>query len=119
MLIKKIKSTFLLLLGLCASYFAQSQNLVPNPGFEDCTREVNNWIGNYRSFGNAVEHWFSPNEGSPDVLQRKYIGNMFIKRPKVNLSPYEPRSGDVIIGFKLFGCEGGAHCKEYIQIDIY
>ena len=113
-----MKSFLITVLGLLVSFHVQCQNLVPNPGFENCTREVNNWIGNYRSFGNAIENWSSPNEGSPDILQRKFIGNMFIKRPKVNLSPYQPRNGDVILGLKLYGCEGGAHCKEYIQTEL-
>lgn len=95
-----------------------SQNLIPNPSFEQCNRVVNNWMGNHKSFERASDDWFVPNKSSPDLLQRAYLGKMFEKRPKINLATYAPRSGDVMIGLKCYGCEDGQHCKEYVEVQL-
>ena len=100
------------------TYFLYSQNIIPNPSFEYCKRPINNWIATHILFEKSMNDWFVPNEGSPDILQKKYLGKFFFKRPKVNLVPYSPKNGDVMIGLKLYGCENGQHCKEYIQTKL-
>ena len=95
-----------------------SQNLVPNPGFENWKKEVKNWSGNHMSFNRAIADWFTPNEGSPDLFQKRHIGKFIFKRPKLDMTPYTPRTGKGMIGLKMYGCEDGAHCKEYVQVRL-
>jgi len=106
----------IVLLGYALNSFCQ--NLVPNNSFEKCNKVVDNWISTHTSFERAINDWNVPNEGSPDILFEEKLGRMKFKRPKVDLTPYHPRTGKVVLGLKLYGCENGQHCKEYIQVKL-
>jgi OOP family OmpA-OmpF porin len=95
------------------------QNLVPNPSFEDIPAPTTRWSGTHFAFHRNINLWTSPTGGSPDVLFVEYLGQMFPKRPKVDLSPYQPRTGDYMIGIKTYGCATNTlHCKEYLQVKL-
>lgn len=97
---------------------AFGQNLVPNEGFEYCVTPINNWILSDISFNKLMINWFSPNSGSPDILQKPELGRMRNERPNVDIDSYSPRNGKVMIGLKLVGCNDGDHCKEYLQVAL-
>lgn len=115
----KIKSLRITLLGFIFVFSSpdlHSQNLVPNPGFEKWKQEIKNWSNTHVAFNQAIVDWYSPNEGSPDIFQIKYIGKFILKRPKINMSQNATRTGKGMIGLKLYGCEDDEHCKEYVQV---
>lgn len=94
------------------------QNIVPNHSFEYCRIPINDWMLTDNQFNECMINWFSPNSGSPDILQRSELGRMRHVRPNVNIQSYSPNSENVMVGLKLFGCEDGDHCKEYIQVQL-
>ena len=94
------------------------QNIVPNQGFEYCRIPINDWMLTDAQFNECMINWYSPNSGSPDILQRNEVSRMRHVRPDVNIQSYSPRNENVMVGLKLFGCEDGDHCKEYIQIRL-
>ncbi|MGH1434668.1 MAG: OmpA family protein [Lewinella sp.] len=113
-----MKNTLLFCLAFLVKQAAFGQNLVPNPGFEYCVTPINNWILSDISFNKLMINWFSPNSGSPDILQKPELGRMRNERPNVDIDTYSPRNGNVMIGLKLVGCNDGDHCKEYLQVAL-
>lgn len=111
-----MKNLFLFCFVALLQQIVVGQNLVPNPGFEYCRIPINNWMFTNVEFDDSMINWFSPNSGSPDILQLKELGRMRHARPNVAIASYRPRSGNVMVGLKLLGCEGGEHCKEFLQV---
>ncbi len=98
-----------------------TQNLVPNPSFESIKKSSKRWSRDAAQFDTHIKLWNSPTQGSPDLLNVKLLGQMFPVRPKVDLTPYQPRTGDFMVGIKTYGCHGRSrtlHCKEYLQIEL-
>lgn len=118
--LRRLSIKTLLLVGLKVIYVGDGfgQNLIPNQGFEYCRIPINDWMLTDAQFNECMINWFSPNSGSPDILQKDELKRMRHIRPNVNIQSYSPRSGKVMVGLKLFGCEDGDHCKEYIQIRL-
>lgn len=103
---------------LCLLTFqSQSQNLIPNPSFENGTEITDRWSGIFTTFNNRIKLWNSPTQGSPDILHVDNVEIMRPKRPGLDLKGYTPRTGEFMLGMKTYGCASGVtHCKEYIQI---
>lgn len=96
-----------------------AQNLVQNPSFEETEKIDNRWSGTFMKFNRKIKYWDSPTQGSPDILHVNFLDKMFPKRPNVDLSKHSPRTGDVMIGIKAYGCASKTlHCKEYLQIKL-
>ncbi|MEM1322005.1 MAG: OmpA family protein [Bacteroidota bacterium] len=98
-----------------------AQNLVPNPSFEQSGSFGDRWISTRSIFDTLMAEWTSPNEGSPDILFVESIKEKALRPPRryVNLMPYRPHSGEVMVGIKTYGCETRmVHCREYIQAEL-
>ncbi len=95
----------------------ESENLVPNPGFEVFSIIPHGWFYRGSDFTSLVKDWSSASEASPDVYgpsitvpdtwQEKGFGRK------------KPRSGQYMVGITAFGCnQGKPHCREYIQVNL-
>lgn len=94
-----------------------AQNLIPNPGFENCTQLGSKWMFTRVEFDTTMQDWTSPNDGSPDILFDKTLARMTPIRPNVDLSGYSPHTGRMMVGLKTYGCAHiPQHCKEYLQV---
>ncbi len=113
----KIRIAAYILLLISAPLF--SQNLVPNESFETIKRPSERWMGDHSDFRSFMSEWHSPNQGSPDVLHVDYLDKLIPKRPNVEIETHRPRTGNVMVGIKTFGCKRMTqHCKEYLQIRL-
>ena len=96
-----------------------SQNLVPNPSFEDHKKTDFRWSGTHVKFNNAIELWNSPTQGSPDVLLHHNKDKLVPPRPRVDMKPHFARTGVSMVGLKTYGCaNNNLHCKEYLQVKL-
>jgi OOP family OmpA-OmpF porin len=110
----------ILVAGLAGKTTMFAQNLIPNPSFEQVQGGSNRWAGVYNHFDRQVMDWDSPTQGSPDILKDTWLGKMFPKRPGVDLSQHQVRSGHYMVGIKTFGCATNTlFCKEYIQVQLH
>ena len=113
----KIAQLFLAL--LCLSSILMGQNLVPNESFETIVRPPNRWMGNRTHFQGLISQWHSPTQGSPDILHVNSMNKLIPNRPNFDLTPHQPRTGNVMVGIKTFGCKTQTtHCKEYLQVKL-
>lgn len=102
---------FLILL-LFIKLFAFSQNLVPNPSFEDtiyCPTNSGELI--------ATKFWYSPTAGTSDYFNRCSDQNIGIKIPNTGLG-YQNTSGNGYTGMQIFFDPYGADWIEYIQVQL-
>ncbi len=112
-----MKKIMCLFFFLGSFQFATSQNLIPNPSFEEVNEIVPYWSGTFSKFNRRIKTWSSPTQGSPDILFYKLLDKMFPKREKVDLGKHLPRTGKLMVGIKTFGClTNTMHCKEYLQV---
>ncbi len=96
-----------------------AQNLVPNPSFEKVKKDINRWTSNHVTFETLVDHWLSPNEGSPDILYDRELNLLKPPRKGYDLSQHKARTGNRMVGIKTYGCATFTqHCKEYVQIEL-
>lgn len=115
------KSSLVILFLLINIVVCSSQNLVPNPSFEETKQALKRWSRDAGMFNASLVGWNSPTQGSPDLLNLNLLSEMSPPRPKVDLTPYKPRTGDFMVGIKTYGCNGRSrtlHCKEYVQIKL-
>ena len=113
----KTINTIALIISL--STFGAAQNLVPNPSFEKAKLKPKLWMGTYDGFNSASIDWTSPTQASPDLFYVYHMAKYKLKRPHINLDEYKPRTGDFMVGLKVFGCASRTlHCKEYIQVPL-
>jgi len=116
---KPLTKTLNIILFLSITCSSFCQNLVPNSSFEEVISSSNRWSGTASKFDAKIKHWNSPTQGSPDLLDVKHLAEMFPARPLVDLSLYQPRTGNYMIGIKTYGCISRTlHCKEYIQVKL-
>lgn len=73
------KIYLLFLLILCSFQNAISQNLVPNPSFEECDWEPNSLCDSYKDFQRAIKWWDTANEASTDLITRKFKSKKVIR----------------------------------------
>lgn len=114
-----MKNLFFPFLFLLFNNILHSQNLVPDPGFEQHTEITSKWIFTGAEFDTIAKHWTAPNGSSPDILFEKAVGKMYPKREHLDLKDEMPRSGKLMIGIKTYGCASGyPHCREYVQAKL-
>ena len=96
-----------------------AQNLVQNPSFE-ATRIIDpRYCPSAEDFDHRMKVWTSPTKGSPDILFDKLLDRMWPHRPNLSVSGYLPRTGRLMVGFRVYGCEWkSVHCKEYLQVPL-
>ena len=99
-------SRFYLLLSLLL-FFCQpifSQNLVPNPSFEEVDWEPNSLCDSFRDFQRAIKKWNTANEASTDLITRKFKSKKVIR--------VEAHTGKNSVGIVT----QGDFWSEYIQV---
>jgi OmpA-OmpF porin, OOP family len=95
----------------------ESENIVPNPGFELYSGTPLGWFYTGRDFTRVLKYWESPTAASPDVYGPKVFVPSQWKEQGFGES--QPASGNTMIGITLYGCAGGKpHCREYVQIRL-
>lgn len=112
-----MKSLLVLFSCLCSCIYLEAQNFIENPSFELLNEIPTQYTGTFSKFNRKIKFWSSPNQGSPDILCSPVLHKIRPKRPKIDLTKYQPRTGKVMAGIKTYGCASGTlHCKEYLQI---
>lgn len=104
-----------------ASTILVGQNLIKNHSFETAIPykdKMHLWTLGHKSFDQNMRFWTSPSQGTPDIILNRYRGQHGFKRDQ-QLKDYFPRTGESMIGMRLYGCDSGLpHCREYIQMKI-
>jgi OmpA-OmpF porin, OOP family len=95
----------------------ESENLVPNPGFEVFSIMPHGWFYRGSDFTSLVKDWSSASEASPDVYGPNI--NVPDSWQEKGFGKKKPRSGHYMVGITAFGCnQGKPHCREYIQVNL-
>ncbi len=114
-----MKIQYLVLILLFVNSNVSAQNLIPNPGFEENNEIKGKWMFTKNEFDRTIQHWSSPNDGSPDILFEKVLSKMFPLRKHVEFDNLKPASGKFMLGIKTFGCLNNTqHCREYAQVKL-
>jgi len=109
----------ILVVFLFFQVLGHAQNLVPNESFETIRNPSERWMRDHSHFREYMSEWHSPNQGSPDVLHFDYLTKLKPNRPNLEIVTHKPRSGNVMVGIKTYGCKARTtHCKEYLQIRL-
>ncbi len=128
---KQTCSLFILLISLLANKPASCQvfdglihsnptsNFVPNPGFENTTREFCVWNQNGREYMTAIESWDSPTESTPDLLSLRLKPSCWANPTKHSGGKQSPHFGDNMMGIKTYG-KGGTDTfwHEYLSVKL-
>ena len=104
-----------------------SQNLVPNPSFEECYKcpnKVNEFYSYKKHWSKPkdLKNWVQPTKGNFDYFNQ-CSKNIKLSTPK-NMSGFQiPRTGNAYVGFCLYEGNSSALCngsnyKEYIQVRL-
>ena len=106
-----MKKTLLLLIFFLNGWNTYSQNLIPNPSFEDtiaCPTGINNL--------NHIYYWFTPTNGSPDYFN-PCTSVMNVSVPH-NVQGFQyAHGGDSYVGITLWEMQGSIF-REYIEVQI-
>ena len=118
-----MKKVLLPVMLIFISFFAQTQNLVPNAGFEEYNKLANIWMKSAKQFDQSMVAWTSPTNTVPDLIS-VLVNERFWANPN-NLKQSEgkqlPRSGNNMIGFRTYGSgdDGAVACwHEYVQVKL-
>ena len=114
----------LLLLFFCVLLRAQSsglwketENIVPNPSFEELSSRPIGWFYKGQHFTEVMKFWSAATMASPDV----FAPSVRVPRSwaEKDFGKQKPRTGESMVGVTAYGCdEGKPHCREYIQIHL-
>ncbi len=104
-------------LSLSGQISVDSQNIVPNPGFERFVSPPVGWSYKGAFFGQVVKYWFSATTASPDVY------GPGVKIPQdwadKGFGTQSAHGGRCMAGLTLYGCTNGKpHCREYVEIQL-
>lgn len=97
-----------ILLFLLSAFLGYSQNLIPNPSFEDTLRTSANSY--------SAKNWISPTQGSPDYLSPFNL--MVDSAPQNNIGYQVAKSGIAYRGINIYSLYRNINTKrfrEYIQ----
>jgi OOP family OmpA-OmpF porin len=94
-----------------------SENLVPNPGFEEYSDEPSGWYYSGKDFSRVSMFWTSPTAASPDIYGPK------VQVPKswsaAGFGKVKSYQGSSHAGITVYGCDKGKpHCREYVQVQL-
>lgn len=117
-----MKNTLIFSMLFIAS-FGFSQNLVPNPSFED-TDLFFCGIMTSSDFNSAASEWQTPGDGSPDMYYTNINDTCFNFQPNSTYSgpigikgSQIPRTGNIMVGFGAFTIQGMEQ-REYIEVAL-
>ncbi len=96
-----------------------AQNLVPNPGFESVKQIPKIWLRDDQEFAASINWWTSATLTSPDVIFDKTRTNLLPERNHFDLSQVLPRSGRLMAGIRVYGCNNFViFCREYLETPL-
>jgi OOP family OmpA-OmpF porin len=107
-----MKRTYVIIIVLFLTTKSFSQNLVPNPGFEDffsCPQSINTNKANKK----IAPHWNSSSYGTPDLYNKCSTLNMGVQNVTGSTEPFK---GDGFAGIIVW--EGKTGFREYLQTDL-
>jgi hypothetical protein len=103
--------------------YAKSQNLIPNPSFENINTVYCGIFSN-TDIGYSVNYWHSPTGGSPDLFSTAINQSCWNFQPNssysgpIGLKGYQmPRTGNVMAGLFCYTIDG-MNQREYIQTQL-
>lgn len=99
------------------AHFVESENLVPNPSFEEYSKTPIGWYYRGSHFTSVMRYWSSATAASPDAFSPK------VRVPEhwadKGFGEQKVRTGASMVGITVYGCEEGKpHCREYIQVQL-
>lgn len=96
-----------------------SQNLVPNPSFEEYERIRYNFVQNKEDFNSSVRYWQMPTTGTTDIFTN-LVDQSYNNHPhstsNVAVGAQDPKDGDFMIG--LFIKSINPNYREYAQVKL-
>jgi len=104
----------IVILFFCISTSSFSQNLVPNPGFEELTRCPQSFSADKKDF--IVPGWGSPTNGSPDHFHGCGFGEADV--PFNWAGTANAHSGKAYAGIFVWSNEGEKNYREYLQCEL-
>lgn len=106
-----MRKILILLILINRGYNSYSQNLIPNPSFEDTVSCPTN-VGNL----NHTYSWIAPSTGSPDYFN-SCTGNLSVSVPH-NIQGFQyAHGGDAYVGIAIYAAQGVTY-REYIEVQI-
>ena len=113
---KAFVSWYLLFLSFFFPTNSQSQNLVPNPGFELYDSLPCNFTQYSGEFGLHIQDWFLPTAGTSDIVSTQISSACLYGNPlsQNSCGPQYPLSGDAMVG--MVADLGG--WEEYVQVQL-
>lgn len=113
---------------MAISLIANSQNLVPNPSFENVKIAPCSWTLNNYDFTKAIENWIMPTMGSTDIfttlVDRNCYAHCLSTSEDANGNQL-PRTGKVMSAIVTYGYGCGTHVldtsieyREYLEIQL-
>ena len=97
---------FFTIITILCTQLLWSQNLVPNPSFEQYNRRPTAMLDEGLEFTRAVPAWVSPNRASSDFITPRF------RSSKVQVMP--PHDGKNMVGIVI----QGAHWAEYASVKL-
>lgn len=112
----------LVLLFLFFLFFqAKSQNLVPNPGFENTISLSCGYINYPSEFTSTVYNWIMPSGGTSDIfstLTAPYCALSAFSTNYYTRGVQVPRTGTTMAGFFTYGVDGYPDYREYLEVEL-
>lgn len=102
---------------------SQSQNLVPNPSFENYGTLPCSWILTSLEFSQAMDNWIMPTAGSTDVFSTLVPSNCYancLSTTGGGPGIQSPHSGDVMSAILTYGdgCGSQPDYREYLEVEL-
>lgn len=111
----------LFLLFFFILFQVRSQNLVPNPGFEDLIQTPCSFMYSSYEFDMNMANWTSPNYSSPDIYTTSSSTSCYSN--SLYMHPYAfgiqtPRTGNNMCGVVTYGDGYLTNYREYLQVQL-
>jgi gliding motility-associated-like protein len=98
---------------------AMSQNLVPNPSFEDASNLPCGFIGSSIQFNNSMQNWVLPTYTTADIystLVPETCTASCLSTDMFSFGKQAPRTGNTMCGFILY--QNNYPYREYLQVQL-
>ena len=104
-------------LSISMAQSMESDNLVPNPSFEEYSNAPIGWYYRGAHFTNVMRYWSSATAASPDAFGPKVrVPEHWQDKGFGDQYAYD---GESMVGITLYGCDKGKpHCREYVQVQL-
>lgn len=98
-------------------YYTRSENIVPNPSFEEYSGIPLGWFYKGSHFTEVMQFWNAATTASPDVFGPEVHVPAFWREKGFGEHP--AKEGASMVGITVYGCvDGKPHCREYVQVRL-